>query len=122
MCAFPDFTNARTRAWWGGHHAALLDQGVAGVWCDMNEPALFVPMQSTMPEDVVHPGDGAARLHAQVHNLYGSLMAQADARGLRSRRARTAARSSSPAPATPASSATRCTGPATTRRGGSTCG
>ena len=29
----------------------------------MNEPALFIPMQSTMPEDVVHPGDGEPRLH-----------------------------------------------------------
>jgi alpha-glucosidase len=81
LCAFPDFTQARTRAWWGGHHEALLDHGVAGVWCDMNEPALFVPEQSTMPEDVVHPGDASPRLHGQVHNLYGSLMAQATREG-----------------------------------------
>jgi alpha-glucosidase len=81
-CAFPDFTNARTRAWWGGHHKALTDAGVAGVWCDMNEPALFIPLQSTMPEDVVHPGDGEPKVHAQVHNLYGSLMAQATREGL----------------------------------------
>jgi alpha-glucosidase len=81
LCAFPDFTSARTRAWWGGHHQALVDQGVAGVWCDMNEPALFVPEQSTMPEDVVHPGDASPRLHGQVHNLYGSLMAQATREG-----------------------------------------
>ncbi len=47
----------------------------------MNEPALFVPLQSTMPEDVVHPGDASPRLHAQVHNLYGSLMAQATREG-----------------------------------------
>jgi alpha-glucosidase len=26
LCAFPDFTNARTRAWWGGHHQALVDR------------------------------------------------------------------------------------------------
>jgi alpha-glucosidase len=81
LCAFPDFTSARTRAWWGGHHKALIDQGVAGVWCDMNEPALFVPEQSTMPEDVVHPGDASPRLHGQVHNLYGSQMAQATREG-----------------------------------------
>src|SRR5512132_3213957 len=82
LCAFPDFTSARTRAWWGGHHRALLDAGVAGVWCDMNEPALMIPRQSTMPEDVVHPGDGEPRLHAEVHNLYGSLMARAAREGL----------------------------------------
>ena len=31
------------REWWGDQHRVLLDEGVAGVWCDMNEPALFVP-------------------------------------------------------------------------------
>ena len=60
----------------------LLDAGVAGIWCDMDEPALFVPMQSTMPEDVVHPGEAEPRLHAQVHNLYGSQMARAAREGL----------------------------------------
>jgi len=82
MCAFPDFTNPATREWWGSQHEALLDLGVAGIWCDMNEPAMFVPAQSTMPSDVVHPGGGEPRLHAQVHNLYGSEMAQATRDGL----------------------------------------
>ncbi|MCV5665320.1 hypothetical protein OFN50_40480, partial [Escherichia coli] len=56
LCAFPDFTSARVRRWWGRNLRALLDEGVSGVWCDMNEPSLFVPKQSTMPPDVVHPG------------------------------------------------------------------
>ena len=60
---------------------AAVDAGVAGVWCDMDEPALFVPDQSTMPEDVVHPGGGDARYHKDVHNLYGSLMARAAREG-----------------------------------------
>ncbi len=82
MCAFPDFTNPAAREWWGSWHAALLELGVAGIWCDMNEPGLFVPEQSTMPDDVVHPGGGEPRLHAEVHNLYGSGMAQATRDGL----------------------------------------
>jgi alpha-glucosidase len=82
LCAFPDFTNPATREWWGDLHRGLLDAGVAGVWCDMNEPSLFVPAQSTMPPDVVHPGGGRARHHAEVHNAYGSLMAQATREGL----------------------------------------
>jgi alpha-glucosidase len=82
MCAFPDFTDPGAREWWGGLHEGLLDAGVAGVWCDMDEPAMFVPQQSTMPEDVVHPGGGEARLHGQVHNLYGSLMARSAREGL----------------------------------------
>jgi alpha-glucosidase len=84
MCAFPDFTNPETREWWGENHRALIDRGVAGIWCDMNEPALFVPHGATMPGDAVHPGgpDGEARRHAQVHNAYGSLMARSVREGL----------------------------------------
>ncbi len=82
LCAFPDFTNPEAREWWGDQQAPLVDAGIAGVWCDMDEPALFVPDQSTMPEDVVHPGGGDARYHRDVHNLYGSLMARAAREGL----------------------------------------
>ena len=83
LCAFPDFTNPRARAWWGEQLAVLLDAGVAGIWCDMNEPTVFVPTPATLPDDVVHHGDGTPALHAQVHNLYGQLMARATHEGLR---------------------------------------
>ncbi len=82
VCAFPDFTNAETRSWWGDQHKPLLDAGVNGIWCDMNEPGVFVPPNSTMPPDVVHPGGGNAKSHLQVHNAYGSLMAQATREGV----------------------------------------
>ena len=82
MCAFPDFTNSETREWWGDNHRALLDRGIAGIWCDMNEPSLFIPKQATMPGDVVHPGDDDPKFHAQIHNTYGSLMARAAREGL----------------------------------------
>src|SRR5829696_6430845 len=82
ICAFPDFANAETREWWGANHSALLDVGVAGIWCDMNEPSLFIPKQSTMPGDVVHPGDDDPKFHAQIHNAYGSLMARSVREGL----------------------------------------
>ena len=48
----------------------------------MNEPALFVPPQPTMPDDVVHPGGGEPRAAREVHNLYGSQMARAAREGL----------------------------------------
>ena len=86
MCAFPDFTNPRTRAWWSDWHRALLDVGVAGIWCDMNEPTVFVPTPQTLPADVSHHGDNEARLHAQVHNLYGQLMASAAHEAIRQQR------------------------------------
>ena len=84
LCAFPDFTNPEVREWWGEKHRGLLDVGAAGIWCDMNEPSLFVPPQSSFPDDVVHPGGSGseAKLNAQVHNTYGSLMARAVREGL----------------------------------------
>ena len=82
ICAFPDFTNPETRKWWGENQRVLTDAGVSGIWCDMNEPSLFVPKQSTMPSDVVHPGGGDTRLHGQIHNTYGSLMARSAREGL----------------------------------------
>ena len=122
LCAFPDFTDSAVREWWGSWHSVLLDAGVAGVWCDMNEPSLFVPQQSTMPEDVVHPGGGRARLHGEVHNAYGSLMAEAARGGAVAAAARRAAVRDLARRLRRASSGTRCSGRATTRPGGSTCG
>ncbi len=86
LCAFPDFTNPRTRAWWASQLHTLVDPGVAGIWCDMNEPTAFVPNPQTLPEDVTHRGEDQAVLHAQVHNLYGQLMARATHDGLRTLR------------------------------------
>jgi alpha-glucosidase len=84
VCAFPDFSNPEARKWWADNHRPLLDAGVAGIWCDMNEPSLFIPRNSTMPGHVVHPGgpDDEPRLHAQIHNAYGSLMARSVREGL----------------------------------------
>jgi alpha-glucosidase len=82
ICTFPDFTNPETRTWWGEQHRRLLDAGIDGIWCDMNEPGLFIPPNSTMPPDVIHPGGGKSQMHIRVHNAYGSLMAQSAREGL----------------------------------------
>ena len=82
MCAWPDFTSSNARTWWGDNHQPLVDAGVSGIWCDMNEPCVFVPLQDTFPGDVVHKGDGDSKVHAQMHNAYGSLMARATREGL----------------------------------------
>jgi alpha-glucosidase len=81
-CAFPDFTNPHTREWWITQLPSLVDQGVAGLWCDMNEPTMFVPTPQSLPDDVAHHGENEAVLHAQVHNIYGQLMARATHEGL----------------------------------------
>jgi alpha-glucosidase len=37
---FPDFMRAEVRQWWGDWQKTLTETGVAGIWNDMNEPAL----------------------------------------------------------------------------------
>jgi alpha-glucosidase len=46
---FPDFSRPETRQWWGGHLSRRLDTGVAGIWNDMNEPAVW---GGTIPPEV----------------------------------------------------------------------
>jgi alpha-glucosidase len=81
---FPEFTRASTRAWWGTLYQDFLAQGVAGIWNDMNEPALFLREDKTMPLDIVHRLDsGRSTTHREVHNIYGMLNARATYEGLR---------------------------------------
>ena len=76
--AYPDFTNPVTRAWWGKQYPRLLDQGVAGIWHDMNEPTSFAAWGDlTLPLSTRHDLDGAQGDHRQAHNLYGLLMNRA---------------------------------------------
>lgn len=80
---FPEFTREATRAWWGGLYQGFVEQGVAGFWNDMNEPALFVK-DKTFPEQVQHRlDDGRQVPHVLVHNAYGTLNARATYEGLR---------------------------------------
>ncbi|MFE9258298.1 TIM-barrel domain-containing protein [Streptomyces sp. NPDC006879] len=77
-CAYPDFTAARTRAWWGGLYAERLAQGFSGVWHDMNEPVSFTPFgDMTLPRSAHHALDGAGGDHREAHNVYALTMAQA---------------------------------------------
>lgn len=79
---FPDFSRAATRAWWGGLYADFLNMGVAGIWNDMNEPAVFDVASGTMPLDVRHHNEGSPSDHREVHNVYGMLMTQSTYEGL----------------------------------------
>jgi alpha-glucosidase len=81
-CQFPDFTNPDVRTWWGGLFDELVQMGVAGVWNDMNEPAVFGA--GTFPDDVRHQYDGFRGSHRKAHNIYGMQMVRATYEGLRS--------------------------------------
>ena len=77
---FPDYTSSKVRSWWGSQTSKLFSRGIRGIWNDMNEPASF---QGPLPDDVVFSGDNNPRLHKEVHNIYGHLMAQATYDGIK---------------------------------------
>ncbi|MBI1365269.1 MAG: DUF5110 domain-containing protein [Alphaproteobacteria bacterium] len=84
---FPDFTQERTRRWWGRMFKMFADMGVGGIWNDMNEPAIFETPSKTMPLDNLHriSGDGFAprtATHAEIHNVYGMENSRATFEGL----------------------------------------
>ena len=79
---FPDFSKPAARAWWGGLYADLVNVGVAGIWNDMNEPAVFETPTGTMPLDVRHNNEGAPTDHREIHNVYGMLMTRSTYEGL----------------------------------------
>ncbi|MGC4375347.1 glycoside hydrolase family 31 protein [Fictibacillus sp. Mic-4] len=80
--AFPDFTNTKTRKWWGEKHQVYTDLGICGIWNDMNEPAVFNETK-TMDVKVMHGNDGNPQTHRQMHNIYGLLMGEATYTGLK---------------------------------------
>lgn len=80
-CQFPDFTNPTVRDWWGGLYKELVGMGVAGVWNDMNEPAVFG--SGTFPSDVRHYYEGHRGSHRKAHNVYGMQMVRSTYEGLK---------------------------------------
>ncbi len=84
---FPDFTQQGTRTWWGTLFKDFMADGAAGFWNDMNEPAVFVYPDKTMPDDVVHRIDepGFAKrtaMHTEIHNVYGMENSRATEEGM----------------------------------------
>ena len=83
-CYFPDFTNPEVREWWSDLFQELIeDIGVAGVWNDMNEPAVMDVPGKTFPDDVRHNYDGNYCSHRKAHNVYGMQMARATYQGIK---------------------------------------
>jgi len=85
---FPDFLRPDVRQWWSQQHQVLTDAGVAGIWNDMNEPALDDRPFGDKGNKISFPLDAPQgplnerTTHAEAHNLYGSNMAQASSEAL----------------------------------------
>lgn len=79
-CNFPDFTSEKARAWWRNEVKFFADNGVSGIWNDMNEIATW---GNKMPSNVLFNYDGAMASHKQAHNVYGMQMARSSYEGAR---------------------------------------
>lgn len=79
-CHFPDFSKSDTRLWWGNLYRGLIDDGIAGFWNDMNEPATW---GGTFPDNVMFNFEGKTADHLKMHNLYGFLMARSTYEGVK---------------------------------------
>lgn len=81
-CHFPDFTKPEVRDWWRDLFKGLIaEDGIKGVWNDMNEPAVFE--EGTFPDDVRFDFDGHPCSHKKAHNVYGMQMAKSTNDGVK---------------------------------------
>jgi len=77
---YPDFSKKDVRTWWGklnGKH--VKDSGLAGIWNDMNEPAV----EKTNSEDMMFGRNDKKHSHYRFHNEYALLMAKGTVEGLK---------------------------------------
>ena len=84
---FPDFTRKAVRDWWGSLYKDFVNDGVAGFWNDMNEPAVFLVPGKTMRVDardrVEEPGQPSRVTdQREIHNVLGMLNSEATYQGL----------------------------------------
>lgn len=79
---FVDYTLPEARRWWGDLHRVYTDNGIAGIWTDMNEPADFVDQTGKNQLDVVSYDEGEKTTHAKNRNTFALLMSRATYEGL----------------------------------------
>lgn len=75
---FPDFTAAKTRAWWGDQMKIYTDAGIEGFWNDMNEPAAW---GQHLPGLIAFEMEGEGGSFKEARNIYGMQMARATMEG-----------------------------------------
>ncbi len=75
---FPDFTNEKTRLWWGEKVKTLSSIGIEGFWNDMNEPTAF---GKHIPDMIEFFNEGEKTTHKEAKNVYGMQMARATYEG-----------------------------------------
>jgi alpha-glucosidase len=79
---FVDYTLPEARQWWGELHRTYTENGIAGIWNDMNEPSDFVDQTGKNQLDVVSYDEGDKTTHAKNRNTFALLMSRATYEGL----------------------------------------
>ncbi|HSY61112.1 MAG TPA: TIM-barrel domain-containing protein, partial [Cytophaga sp.] len=79
-CYFTDFTSEKGRAFWRKEVKFFADNGVSGIWNDMNEIATW---GQKMPNNIIFDYDGRKASHLEAHNVYGMQMARSSYEGAR---------------------------------------
>lgn len=77
---FPDFTSEKGRSWWRNEIKTYVNDGVSGIWNDMNEIATW---GNKMPNNVLFDYDGHLTTNKEGHNVYGMQMARSSYEGYR---------------------------------------
>jgi alpha-glucosidase len=79
-CHFADYTSEKGRNFWKKEMKFFPDNGVSGIWNDMNEIATW---GQKMPSNVLFDFEGRKASHLEAHNVYGMLMARSSYEGYR---------------------------------------
>lgn len=77
LCAFPDFfTEKAVTHWKEMVRSFVRENGVDGLWLDMNEPSVF-NKEKTLGPEAVQRVNGTSVMHSDVHNAYALLEVRA---------------------------------------------
>ena len=86
-CALPDFFRKEVQEFWAEQHKNLFEQGISGIWNDMNEPSLWrydlrmgklvIPLKKQKAPKIVHKIGEQRISHRRLRNLYGQKQCQA---------------------------------------------
>ena len=79
-CHFPDYTSKEGRDWWKNEVKQFDEDGVDGIWNDMNEIATW---GQKMPDNILFDYDGHLTTHKEGRNVYGLQMTRASYEGAR---------------------------------------
>ncbi len=77
-CHFTDYSSEIGRKYWRSEMKFFSDNGVSGIWNDMNEIATW---GQKMSSNVLFDFEGRKASHLEAHNVYGSLMARTSYEG-----------------------------------------